>query len=278
MCVRVSTHLSQVTYLSAVSTCRSLECAVCFLVSFLSTTQTCSKCSFLAFALAIANALGDPVSWCLCVSTSTCLCQVSSFPTCVARLIFVPAIVSLMCLASTVLALHTCQYNADVLGCGEIFFELRLNVLPCHRCSQPRVVLQALDDNVVTIRGSSAAQELASSVTFVGASRPSWPTRATRLGTASRPPNCIGTSVKLVAPESRPDLSRSLAHVHVPFFVASSHTITLARPAVFAASTTFCPLILGASVTTSTTTSAAVWFVVPAKNVKHHRGRVALLC
>ena len=51
------------------------------------------------------------VSWCLCVSSSTYFCQVSSFST---RLIFVPAIVPLMCLACTALALCTCQYSADV--------------------------------------------------------------------------------------------------------------------------------------------------------------------
>ena len=88
--------------------------------SFLDTTQTHFRCSSLAFAFAFAfeplpGALGAPVSWCLCVSTSTYLCHVHSFSTCLASLIFVPAIVSLMCLVSTAVALCNCQHSADVL-------------------------------------------------------------------------------------------------------------------------------------------------------------------
>ena len=49
--------------------------------------------------------LGLPVSWCLCVSTSTNLCQVSLFATSLASRICVPTIFSLMCLAFTTLAL-----------------------------------------------------------------------------------------------------------------------------------------------------------------------------
>ena len=73
--------------------------------------------------------------------------------------------------------------------------------------------------------------------------------------------------VKLVAPVTRPNLSRSLAQAHAPFFVLSARTITRARPALFAARTaysTLCPFRV-ASVTTSAATSAAVLFLVQAR-------------
>ena len=80
----------------------------------------------------------------------------------------------------------------------------------------------------------------------------------------------------LDTPTSRPNLSRSPAQAHAPFFVVSSRTITLALPAVCAARTvhsTFCPLSLGA------------WYdslcgslvLGTGKDVQHHRGRVVLL-
>ena len=72
--------------------------------------------------------------------------------------------------------------------------------------------------------------------------------------------------VKLVAPVTRPNLSRSQAQAHAPFFVLCSRTITLARLAVFAASTAYSTrcLFRVASVTTSDATSAAVLFFAPA--------------
>ena len=48
--------------------------------------------------------LGLPCLGVLCVSTSTDLCQVSLFATSLASRIFVPTVLSLMCLASTTLA------------------------------------------------------------------------------------------------------------------------------------------------------------------------------
>ena len=74
-------------------------------------------------------------------------------------------------------------------------------------------------------------------------------------------------SVKLVAPMTRPNLSRSLDQAHAPFFVLSSRTITRARPAVIAASTaysTLCPFRV-APVTISDATSAAVLFFAPGR-------------
>ena len=81
-------------------------------------------------------------------------------------------------------------------------------------------------------------------------------------------PTVLKHFCELVTRESRPNLSCSLDQAHAPFFVASRRTIILARAAVFPASaaySTYCPLILGASVTISTATSAAVLFLVSAR-------------
>ena len=47
--------LLRFVYETTQPTCRSLEFAVCFLVSFPATTQTCFRCSFHAFAVACLN-------------------------------------------------------------------------------------------------------------------------------------------------------------------------------------------------------------------------------
>ena len=83
----------------------------------------------------------------------------------------------------------------------------------------------------------------------------------------ARPTVYWNNLVKLVAPVTRPNLSRSLAQAHARFFVLSSRRITLARLAVIAASTAYSTrcLFRVASVTTSAATSAAVLFLVPAR-------------
>ena len=79
--------------------------------------------------------------------------------------------------------------------------------------------------------------------------------------------------MKLVTPESRPNLSCSLAQAHALFFVLCSRTISLARPEVFAVTTpysTFCPLSLDGSVMAALATSAAVLVHGTRKDVQNH--------
>ena len=107
--------------------------------------------------------------------------------------------------------------------CGEIFLCLSLNVLPCHQCHQLIVSCSiACEHN----------DPCGNFETFFTHSRHT-ASNSFSLGQLKKT-----TTVKLVAPESRPNLSRSLAQAH-----ASSRTITLTCRAVFAASTAYSTIL-----------------------------------
>ena len=130
-------------------------------MSFLATTRTRFKCSSLAHAFCLCLNLylnlrrcpwGLP---CLGVCASPLRHTFAKCPR-LPRVLGVSSLYQqsflLMCLASKALPLGTWEHSADVrwlwsllmIECGEIFFDLRLTVLPCHRCSQPQVVLKLL--------------------------------------------------------------------------------------------------------------------------------------
>ena len=173
VCVRVSTHRSQVTNFSAVWTRCSFEFAICFLVSFLFHStyifQVFVSCLYLCLCLNLYLNICQclPVS---CVSNSTCLCQVSSFSTRLASLIFIPAVVPSMCLASAAVVFGTCQHSADVqwlwwllvIAC-ERYFRLESECLAMPWVLSTSSGSQALTDHIVTTRWSSVAQSLVSS-------------------------------------------------------------------------------------------------------------------
>ena len=86
------------------------------------------------------------------------------------------------------------------------------------------------------------------------------------------------TSVKLVALMSRPNVSRSLAQAHAPVFVLSSRTITLARPAVFAASTAYSTLSVSCRICDDICCDLCCRLVLgTSKDLQHSRCCVAFL-
>ena len=239
MCVRVSTHRPQVTNFSTAWTCHTLEFTIRFLVSLQQRTHV-SGVRFLPVPVPVPWPVPLPLPGCL----STGTLNLSTLRWC-------PLVVATV---GDRLWWEICRPEFERLA------------MPSELSTSSG--FQAVADHVVTICWSSVAQLRVSSLTLVEASRPSWQTRATRLQTACLSANCIET---LLWNSSRPSLDQTSAlpgPAHVPFFVLFTRTITLARPAVFVASTahsTFYPLSVGASVTTSTVTSAAVMFLVPAR-------------
>ena len=82
-------------------------------------SQMLDACPFLClclslFSSSVASALVTAATLFLCVSAPAHLCQVSSFATSLARLVFVPKLTSLVSLAFAALALLICRCSANV--------------------------------------------------------------------------------------------------------------------------------------------------------------------